>query len=143
LLVLNFWVSVSCISNTLQSTRFPYFPRVLVVWKWSRFKTGNSGKIAYPRGTGDHQIPPGGGGSSSYTFGYRRTAEIFKTPPIHIFNIFENHTHSYISIENPDPIIYFITILWPVFIHVSISIKCYLYVYVLFFFLLLWAQIGK
>jgi hypothetical protein len=36
------------------------------------------------------------GGASSYTFGYRRTAEIFKTPPIHIFNIFENHTYSYI-----------------------------------------------
>jgi hypothetical protein len=26
-----------------------------------------------------------------------------------IFNIFENHTHSYISVENPDPDIYFIT----------------------------------
>jgi hypothetical protein len=35
-------------------------------------------------------------GASSYTLGYSRTAEIFKTPPIHIFNIFENHTHSYI-----------------------------------------------
>jgi hypothetical protein len=48
----------------------------------------------------------GVGGGSSYTFGYRRTAEIFKATPIHIFNIFENHTHSYISVENPDPIIY-------------------------------------
>ena len=37
-----------------------------------------------------------GVGVSSYIFGYKRTAEIFKTPPIHIFNIFENHTHSYI-----------------------------------------------
>jgi hypothetical protein len=46
-------------------------------------------------------LVPGGG--ASYTFGYRRTTEIFKTPPIHIF---QNHTHSYISIENPDPIIY-------------------------------------
>jgi hypothetical protein len=35
----------------------------------------------------------------------------FSKHPIHIFNIFENHTHSYISVENPDPIIYFITIL--------------------------------
>jgi hypothetical protein len=26
---------------------------------------------------------------------------------IYIFSIFENHTHSYISVENPDPIIYF------------------------------------
>jgi hypothetical protein len=28
-------------------------------------------------------------GDSSFTFGYRRTVEIFKTPPIHIFNIFD------------------------------------------------------
>ena len=37
-----------------------------------------------------------GVGVSFYIFGYKRTAKIFKTPPIHIFNIFENHTHSYI-----------------------------------------------
>jgi hypothetical protein len=47
----------------------------------------------------------------------------FQKTPIHIFNIFENHTHWYISIENPDPIIYFITILWPVNIHISISLE--------------------
>jgi hypothetical protein len=52
-----------------------------------------------------------GGHVSTYIFGYRLTAEIFKTPPIHIFSIFENHTHPYISVENPDPIIYFITAL--------------------------------
>jgi hypothetical protein len=40
----------------VQSTRFPFFPRVLVVWNWSRFKKGNSGKTAYRFGTGDHQI---------------------------------------------------------------------------------------
>jgi hypothetical protein len=55
-------------------------------------------------------IPGEGGGGSSYTFGYRRTAEIFKTPPIHIFYIFENYTHSYIFVENADPIIHFITV---------------------------------
>jgi hypothetical protein len=32
----------------------------------------------------------------------------FSTPPIHIVNIFENYTPSYISVGNPDPIIYFI-----------------------------------
>jgi hypothetical protein len=58
-------------------------------------------------------IFPGEG--SQTIFGYRCTctAEIFKNTPIHIFNIFENHnhTHSYIFVENSDPIIYFITIL--------------------------------
>jgi hypothetical protein len=39
----------------------------------------------------------------------------FSKHPIHILNIFENHTHSYISVENSAPIIFFI-ILWPVYI---------------------------
>jgi hypothetical protein len=52
-------------------------------------------------------IPPGG--VSTYTFGYRRTTEIFKTPPFIYSIFFENYTHSYIFVENPDPIIYFIT----------------------------------
>jgi hypothetical protein len=62
-------------------------------------------------------------GTSSYTSRYRRTAKIFKTPPFIYSNILENHTHSYISVENPHPIIYFITILWPVFIYIPISLK--------------------
>lgn len=40
--------------NTLRPTRFAYLPRVLVVWNWSRFSTGNSGKSAHPRGTASH-----------------------------------------------------------------------------------------
>jgi hypothetical protein len=42
----------------------------------------------------------GGGRGSAYTFGYRRTAEIFKTPSIPLFINFENRTHSYISDED-------------------------------------------
>jgi hypothetical protein len=39
-------------------------------------------------------------GDSSYTLELRRTAEIFKTPPFIYSIFFENHTHSYISVEN-------------------------------------------
>ena len=46
--------------------------------------------------------------TSSYTFGYRRTAEIFKTPPF-IYSIFLKTIPIHIfSVENSDLIIYFI-----------------------------------
>jgi hypothetical protein len=43
--------------------------------------------------------------ASSYTVRLRFS----KHTPFIYSNIFENHTHSYISVENPDPIIYFRT----------------------------------
>lgn len=39
----------------LKNLRFPYLPRLLVVWYWSRFNTGNSGKTAYSRGVAGHR----------------------------------------------------------------------------------------
>ena len=45
-----------------------------------------------------HQRDVTPGGPSTYTFGYRRPAGIFKILPIHIFNIF----------KKPYPFIYFL-----------------------------------
>jgi hypothetical protein len=65
-----------------------------------------------------------GGVGSSYTFGYRHTAEIVKTP--HSYSQYF-WMHSCISVENRDPIIYFITILWPVFIYINSIYVCVLF----------------
>jgi hypothetical protein len=65
----------------------------------------------------------------------------FSKHPHSYIQYFENHTHSYISVEIPDPMIYFITIMWPVYIYIyqfKHSISMYMYS-----FLPLWAHIGK